>query len=66
MARKDVDTMYDDYLLQLISDEECGTQTLRDWSIAYNYIPWYFKVSHPYMTYDAPGDLSMLAHQENL
>lgn len=36
------------------------------WSSAFDYIQWYFRVSHPYMTPDTHRDPPMPTYQEIL
>ena len=50
----------------LVPDESRSTLASNDWNVAYNYIQWYFRISHPYMTLDAPGDPPRSTHQETL
>lgn len=64
MTRRHVDVMYDDYLNQLVPDEARGTLVPSVWSYAYNYVACYFKVPHPYMTPDTPGDPPRPLHRE--
>lgn len=63
MVHKDVYDMYDDFLNHLVLDETQGIPPPSTWSYAYIYIQWYFRVSHPYMTPDAPGYPPRITHQ---
>lgn len=36
------------------------------WSVVYDYIQWFFKVSHPFVTPDVEGDQSRPTHQDIL
>lgn len=65
IRHRDVDAMYYYYLIHLVSNEARGSLAPSNWSTAYGYIQWYFRVSHPYMT-DTPSDPLRSAHQEIL
>lgn len=66
MAHKDVNVMFDDYLNHLALDDTPGTLTPKYQSVTYNYIHWYFRMPHPYMTSDALGYPLKPAHQQIL
>lgn len=66
LVHRDVDTMHDDYLNHVVSDDARGTLVPNYVSVAYGYIQWYFRVSHLYMTMNALGDPPMTTHQEIL
>lgn len=62
MTREDVGAMHDDYLNHLVPDATCSTLAPCDWSVEYDYIQWYFRVSHAYMIPNGPEDSHRSAH----
>lgn len=53
MVRRDANAMYDDFLNHMVLAIARGDIAHREYSCAYNYVHWYFRVSHPYITPDA-------------
>lgn len=49
MVRRDVYVMYDDFYSHLVPNEAQSLESPNKWSTAFDYIQWYFRVSHPYM-----------------
>lgn len=66
MVHKDVDAMHDDFLVHLVLVEARGIIVPSEWICAFNYIQWYFRVSHYYMTPDVEGKPPRTTHQKIL
>ncbi|CAI8615467.1 unnamed protein product [Vicia faba] len=63
---RDMNALFDDYENHLVPDEAQSTIAPDDWSYADCYIIWFFRVSHPYLVQDAPGNPPRPSHQEIL
>ncbi|XP_050878066.1 uncharacterized protein LOC127081880 [Lathyrus oleraceus] len=62
LTRIQVDDMFDDYESHLVPEEAHSIIAVNDWSYVEGYIIWFFRMSHPYMVYAAPGVPSRPAH----
>lgn len=56
--------MYDDFYNHLVPEEAHSVLASLQSSNEFDYIQWYFRVSHPYMTPDAHGDPPWPTYQE--
>src|ERR1051325_6157071 len=63
---RDMDDLFDDFENHLVPEKARSTVTPDDWSYEYGYMIWFFRVSHPYMIEDAPGNPPRSVHQEIL
>lgn len=61
-----IDARFADYHEYLILEDVCIVSAPSPWSIIYNCIKWFYKVSYPYLTLVPTEDLPRLAHQEML
>lgn len=66
MVHKDVDVMCDGYLNLLVAYNTRGARTPSNWSCAYGFVLWYFRVLHPCMTLDDLGGPGRPTHKEIL
>lgn len=66
MVRRDLNSMYNDFLNHLVLDKARSTKAHSDWSFAYNYVQWYFRVSHPYIILDTLEDPPRPSNQDIL
>lgn len=66
MTRRDMDAIFDYYLNLLVPKKAHSTIAPSDWSYTYDYLWWFFRMSHPYMIQNAQGDPSRPAHLEIL
>lgn len=66
MTRRDMDVMFDNYLIHMVQEKARCTITESDCSYVEWCIMWFFRMSHLYMVLASLGDLLSLAHQDIL
>ncbi|XP_050889912.1 uncharacterized protein LOC127095239 [Lathyrus oleraceus] len=66
LTYRQMDAMFDDYEIHLVSEEAQSNTDKSDWSYVDEYIRWFFRVPHSYMVHAAPEDPPRLSHQEIL
>ena len=61
-----VNALFDDFENYLVPDKARNIVVPDDWSYVYGYMLWFFRISHPYLIREAPGDPPRTTHQEIL
>lgn len=62
----DLDFILDDLYNHIITQNARSLLSLEPWNVAFDYIKWFYKVSHPYMTSYIVGAPPKTTHSEIL
>ncbi|XP_058780319.1 uncharacterized protein LOC131653945 [Vicia villosa] len=66
VTRVSLTPIFKDWAHHLVPEEYRRTVATQAWHCVDGYVTWFYRVSHPLMTPDAPGDPPMPAHEEIL
>ncbi|XP_058772604.1 uncharacterized protein LOC131646596 [Vicia villosa] len=66
VTRRELTAIFKDWVHHLVPEEYRCMRATHSWHCVDGYVTWFFKVSHPIMTPDAPGRPPGPAHEELL